>query len=379
MSNAAVMADLYLMCSVLAMTGYCHKIAMIMSNANTGENLLAAHRAARAWSQEEVARRAGISRAAVSSIEIGAVTPSVHVALSIARVFECSVEELFGSPAEPRREDAWAIEPRGPVTGYWEVPEGRGMSRYPVEAMAMNPFPPDVVLAGGRSHRKAGRVPTLTVACCDPAARYFAGEYERFSGVRVIVFPRNGREALELLERGAVHVGGIHAATSEEPEANLMRVRKMLGRGWVLLRMADWQSGIVLPPGGKKRPVSSVVRGVRRWAIREPGAAARELLEDLLGTNKPAGRVVTGHRQVADAVRAGWAQAGITVQLCAEEERLGFAPLRTEGLDFVFRQSLLEDSRIKKLVAFIQSRTHRKSMECLSGYSGCRSGQTSIL
>lgn len=350
-----------------------------MSNKNAGENLLAAHRAVRAWSQEEVARRAGISRAAVSSIETGVVTPSVHVALSLAQVFECSVEELFGSPAEPHRDDAWTIEPRGPVTGYWEVREGRRTLKYPAEAMAMNPFPPDVVLAGGRSHRRTGRIPTLTVACCDPAARYFAGEYEKFSGVRVIVFPRNGREALELLERGAVHVGGIHAATSEDPEANLMRVREMLGRGWVLLRMADWQSGIALPPGGKKRPVSAIARGVRRWAIREPGAAARELLENLLGTNKPAGRVVTGHRQVADAVQAGWADAGITVQLCAEEDRLEFTSLRTEGLDFVFRESLLEDSRIKKLIAFIQSRNHRQSVSCLPGYSGRRSGQTSVL
>lgn len=348
-----------------------------MSIKNSG-NLLAARRAVRGWSQEEVARRAGISRAAVSSIETGAVTPSVHVALSLARVFECSVEELFDA-VPPRPSDAWAMEPSGPVGGYWEVPERRGVLKYPVEAVAMNPFPPDVFFAGGRARRRTGHILTLTVACCDPAARFFAGGYERVSGVRVIVFPRNGREALELLKRGAVHVGGIHAATPEEPEANLTRVREMLGRGWVLLRVADWQSGIALRAGGKKHPVSAIARGVRRWAIRESGAAARELLEDLLGTNKPAGRVVTGHRQVADAVQAGWADAGITVQLCAAEDRLEFVPLRTEGLDFVFRESLLEDPRIKKFIAFIQGRIHRESVSCLPGYSGRRSGLTSIL
>ncbi|MBE2179799.1 MAG: helix-turn-helix domain-containing protein [Chthoniobacterales bacterium] len=351
-----------------------------MSNKIAGENHPAARRAARGWSQEEVARRAGISRAAVSSIETGAVVPSVQVALSLAQVFECSVEELFAGPAEPRRDNVWAIEPEGPVAGYWEVPEGRDTLRYPVEAVAMNPFPPDVIVSGGRGKRRAGggRIPTLTVACCDPAARFFAGEYEKFSGVRLIVLPRNGRGALELLKRGAVHVGGIHAATPGEPGANLARVREVLGRGWVLLRVADWQSGIALPSGAGRRSVAAIARGTRRWAIREPGAAARDLLEDLLGTGKPSGRVVAGHQQVADAVQAGWAEAGITVQLCALEDRLGFAPLRVEGLDFVFRENLLEDPRIRKLVALIQSRAHRQSVSCLPGYSDCRSGLMQI-
>ncbi len=351
-----------------------------MTYKNAGKNLLMTCRAARGWSQEEVARRAGISRAAVSSIETGAVAPSVHAALSLARLFECTVEEMFGGAETPRQTDAWEIEPHGPVAGYWEVPEGRETRKYPVEAVAMNPFPPDVLVAGGRGGRRmaGGRIPTLTVACCDPAARFFAGEYERFSGVRVLVFPRNGREALDLLKSGAVHVGGIHAATPEDPGANLARVREVLGRGWVLLRVADWQSGIAVSSGDRRRTVSAIARGTRRWAIREPGAAARELLESLLGTGKPAGRVVTGHQQVADAVQAGWADAGITVQLCALEDRLGFAPLRVEGLDFVFRGSLLEDSRIKKLVALVQSRAHRQSVSCLPGYSDCRSGLMQI-
>lgn len=351
-----------------------------MTSKNTGKTPLAGCRAARGWSQDDVARRAGISRAAVSSIETGAVVPSVHAALSLARVFDRSVEELFGGAEAPRQAEAWAIEPQGAVTGYWEAPEGRTTRKYPVEAVAMNPFPPDVIVAGERSWRRVGRVriPTLTVACCDPAARFFAGEYERASGVRVLVFPRNGREALELLKSGAVHVGGIHAATPEEPGANLERVREVLGRGWALLRVADWQSGIVFSSGDRKRTVSAIARGSRRWAIREPGAAARELLEDLLGTDKPAGRVVAGHRQVADAVQAGWADAGITVQLCAVEDNLGFAPLRVEGLDFVFHESLLEDPRIKKFVALVQSRAHRQAVSCLPGYSDRRSGLMQI-
>lgn len=321
-----------------------------------------------------MARQAGISRAAVSAIETGTVVPSVEAALSLARTFETTVEQLFRGESPQDSPEVWAVEPRGGEAGYWEVAEGRRVLRYPVEAVAMNPFPPDVLSVSGRRRRLTVPVPTLTVACCDPAARFFAAAYEGRSGVRVLVLPRNGSEALDMVRRGVVHVGGVHASTPEDPEANLRRVRSQLGRGWVLLRVADWQTGIAHASGAGGRSVAALTRRTKRWAIREPGAAARELLESVLGISKPAGRVVRGHQQVADAVQAGWADGGVTVQLCAVEDGLGFLPLRMEGLDFVFREEFLGDARVKKLVSFVQSRAHRHSVAALPGYDEEQAG-----
>lgn len=63
------------------------------------------------WSEEELASRAGVSRAAVSSIETGSVTPSVQVVLSVARVFGRSVEEIFGDERSSQRTAQWAWAP----------------------------------------------------------------------------------------------------------------------------------------------------------------------------------------------------------------------------------------------------------------------------
>jgi putative transcriptional regulator len=47
------------------------------------------------WTQEDLARRTGITRQTVGLIEKGDYSPSILLALKIAHVFGVSVEELF--------------------------------------------------------------------------------------------------------------------------------------------------------------------------------------------------------------------------------------------------------------------------------------------
>ena len=49
----------------------------------------------RDWSQQELADRAGLSRAGISAIESGRLAPSVTAAMALARVLCCTVEDLF--------------------------------------------------------------------------------------------------------------------------------------------------------------------------------------------------------------------------------------------------------------------------------------------
>ena len=53
----------------------------------------------RGWSQDYLAEKYGISRSAVSAIEIQRLVPSVNAALALAKAFECQVEELFSFDA----------------------------------------------------------------------------------------------------------------------------------------------------------------------------------------------------------------------------------------------------------------------------------------
>lgn len=52
-------------------------------------------RAARGWTQEELARAVGVSRQSINSIERNRYVPSLELALLFARVFACPTDEIF--------------------------------------------------------------------------------------------------------------------------------------------------------------------------------------------------------------------------------------------------------------------------------------------
>lgn len=58
-------------------------------------NRLRELREARGWSQQQLGDRLGVSRQTVISIEKGKYDPSLPLAFSIARVFDCHIEDVF--------------------------------------------------------------------------------------------------------------------------------------------------------------------------------------------------------------------------------------------------------------------------------------------
>jgi molybdate-binding protein/DNA-binding XRE family transcriptional regulator len=349
-----------------------------MNDRIISSNPVLARRLAREWSQAELAARAGISRAAVSAIEGERLSPSVATALALAAVFECSVEELFGHPATPVSTGPdWVWLPRTEACRYWEASVNSRRRLYPVEAVTLNSTPHDGVWQSGVL-REGGLVAaetTLVMACCDPAAGLLAAEYARASGFRLLVFPRGGRSALELLRQRLVHVAGLHYSTDESPERNAEAVRAQFGGDCRLLRVAKWESGIALAADDRSRSAESVARRSLRWAARESGSAARECLDGLLGRRHFAGREVNGHAAVAEAVRAGWAEAGVCVRFSADEAGLNFLPVRKESLDLCFPAAFQHDPRIQALVRLLRSRNHRRLISELPGYDVHQTGE----
>jgi len=65
---------------------------------NRLQNTLKVQRAMRNWTQAELAERAGVTRKSINAIERGHFVPSTVLALTLARLFETSVEELFQLP-----------------------------------------------------------------------------------------------------------------------------------------------------------------------------------------------------------------------------------------------------------------------------------------
>lgn len=350
----------------------------IMSNAELHSLPVAARRAARGWSQLELARRAGIPRSSISAIESERLTPSVTAALAVARALECSVEELFGGGELHRQSSGpeWAWPPRSGPGRFWEAEVGGRRWRYPVESLALNATAHDGVWREGVEPEGEAEVAeqTLVIACCDPAAGLLAAEYGRASGFRLLVLARGGTAALALLKRGLIHAAGLHRSTAEQPNLNAETVRAELGGGYRLLRAARWEAGVALPTDDRTRSFDALLRQAHRWALREQGSAARECLDEWSGSRRLSGRVVEGHTAVAQAVRAGWANAGVCVKLAAEEAGLNFLPLRTETLDFCFSDSLARDPRGQALVRLLRSRAHRRWVSELPGYDARETG-----
>ena len=194
-------------------------------------------RIARGWSQGELAARAGISRAGVSSIETDRLVPSTSTALALATALECRVEDLFQlHPAAS--ESAWAWPPHREPSRYWLASVAGRELMYPTEPTNLGVIGHDGVCQEGQFRTQLTAAPsdTLVVASCDPAIGLLANELSRRSGFRLLAFPRSSREALGLLARKLVHVAGVHLATAAHQGQNTAAAKERLPGGFSLLR-----------------------------------------------------------------------------------------------------------------------------------------------
>ena len=196
------------------------------------------------------------------------------------------------------------------------------------------------------------------------------------AGFRLLALQRPSRTALELLGQGLVHAAGVHLCRADEPGGNGMVVRGKLGAGYSLLRIARWEEGIALAPERGVRSIRAAVHSNLRWIGREDGSGARQCLDELLGSRQPAPRcLASNHRGVAEAVRSGWADAGVCLRLVSEEAGLDFFGVREEAYDLCFPTRLAGDQRIQALQEIVRSPLYRKVLGELPGYDSTETGQ----
>ncbi|MDG3006125.1 substrate-binding domain-containing protein [Paludisphaera mucosa] len=348
-----------------------------MANSLALDTNLRGSRLLRGWSQEDLARASGLSRAGVSAIETGRLVPSAAAALALAAALDCRVEDLFRLRGPDVPEAAWAWPPGREPCRYWRAEVGGRRMLYPYEPTLAGAVAHDGVFEGGRFREgdedEAGR--TLVMAGCDPAVGFLAAGLARVANVRLIALPRSSRAALDLLGRGLVHVAGVHLAGADEPGGNGSIVREALGAGYELVRAASWEEGVALAPCVRASSVRAAVDSKLRWVGREIGSGARRCLDELLEGRSPPRRIASDHRGVAEAVRHGWADAGVCLRLVVEEAGLGFLPVRNEGYDLCFPERLEGDHRIQALLRVLRSPSHRKLLGELPGYDSAETGE----
>jgi putative molybdopterin biosynthesis protein len=346
-------------------------------------------RQARGLSQYQLARMARISRQAVSAIEAGLSDPSLRVALTLARTLGLTVEELFG-PAVP--------EPSVPVRS--PAPIGREGSRVSLAPMGETfvalPLSGATVTRAGFA-AAGGRVsgpeevvplqplrPTLLVAGCDPALPLLELPLSLLDPpVEFQWWPCASEEALGLAAAGLVHVAGAHLR-GRSGDYNTSAAGELLRDGADVIGFSSWREGLVLRPehAAHVRDVAGIVSAGLRLVNREPGAEARRVLDRELTRLGVSGPTVagydtraTGHLEVAAAVEAGLADAGVASEPAALAYGLAFVPLTAERFDLIIPANMTGTREVQGLLRVLSSSWLLGQLASLPGYDVTQCGE----
>jgi putative molybdopterin biosynthesis protein len=365
------------------------------------ETVVARARIVRRLTQVELARRAGISRQALGAIESGVYQPSVTVALRLARELGETVENLFGNEnaeAASQINVGWSRDESLPQTGRRpRVALGRvGGKLVAVEQPAAQlGFTASAGMVRQAAHHRADVSTflskdeidsTLLIAGCDPAAAILTNWLARRRvPVCAVAVQCSSTRALGTLVAGQVHAAGVHLRDPKSGEYNLMQVRRMLGRRRaIVVNFASWELGLATAAGNlrKIRNAGDLARPGLKIVNREPGSGARlaldEALADLgLAADRIAGyrTELAGHLEVAAAIAAGQADAGVAIRVAAEVYGLGFIPMREERYDLVIPVQELASPIVKSMLDALSSQRFAREIGDFCLYETGRMGQ----
>ena len=353
-------------------------------------------RQARGFSQQQLAGMAGVSRQAVSAVESGLSDPSLRVALALARALGMTVEDMFGPASPTPPVVARPVAPLGGEGGRVVLaPIGDGFVALPLAGATVSRagFLPAGGLAGepdngagaGRPVRPIGPPrPTLVAAGCDPALPLLQTPLGLLDPpVAFSWWPCPSREALGLAADGLVHAAGAHLR-GRTGEYNTGPAAELLPQGGEVIGFCSWREGLALRPelAGGVSGVADVARRGLRLVNREPGAEARSVLDrELAGLGIEVGQLpgygtqATGHLQVAAAIAAGLADAGIASEPAALAYGLAFVPLAVERFDLVIPAGQAGSREVQGLLKVLSSRWLLDQLASLPGYDPARCGE----
>ena len=385
-----------------------------MTETGTAGPRLRLARQARGFSQQQLAGMAGVSRQAVSAVEAGHSDPSLRVAFALAQALGMTVEEVFG-PADlappvaaipvappdapggrvllaPVGDRLVALPLRGDAAAGMGFVAAGGQAALPaaLPATALPATAPATALpateaAGPAAGAAAGTIavrpigpprPTLVVAGCDPALPLLAPPLALLDPpVAFAWWPCGSREALRLAAAGLVHAAGVHLRDADGGY-NATAASHLPG-GAEVVGFTAWREGLVLRP--ELAPVitgvDSLVKDGRRVVNREAGAEARRLLDRELGrlgidrAELPGYDTrAAGHLQVASAVAARLADAGVASEPVARVYGLDFVPLADERFDLVLPGAHLGSREVQGLLKVLASPWLLAQLASLPGY-----------
>lgn len=376
------------------------------------QNHLKDIRVTQGLSQGELAAKSGITRQAVSAIESHLYLPTTAVALRLAAVLGCRVEDLFSLVEAqdviegkligsfPQREEKIStirvkvarVGTRMVVRPVTELGEVLSYS-VPADGYATDVHgqTSGTMVRVNLSRDRQAIEQEISVAGCDPAI-FLVGSHlrQRKDQTSVVGWTMGSMAALRALQQGEVHVAGLHLFDPTTGESNLPFLRRELkGSNYEVVTFATWEEGLLVRAGNPKsiRAVSDVADLNVTLVNREEGAGARLLLDQRL---RAAGidpthvrgyeKTVSSHFEVARAIASHQADVGIGIRSAAQHFGLDFVPLQAARYDLVVPKAYLKSHpTLANLFDTIASRSFRKEINALGGYDTKDTGKLQTL
>jgi molybdate-binding protein/DNA-binding XRE family transcriptional regulator len=345
------------------------------------------------WTQQELADRVAVRRQAIYDIESGRYLPNTAIALRLAQVFACRVEDLF---VERTPASNAAVHLVGGGAARTRLALGRVRERLvalPIDGAGSVPFGlrsadgllnPD--LTSARLLTPTGHLEqTVILMGCDPALEILAQHVTRMApGHRVHCCFASSRSAVDHLVEGVAHVAGTHLHNSGDKEANVVLARqKMSDKNGFLVGFSTIEEGLLVARGNPLgiRSVADLAQPMVRFVNREPGAALRTLLDDHLEQAGIAAAAINGYEREATSHHAGAfrivsqvADAALGFRVIAEAFGLGFVPIAAVRCDLLVPGDLQDHPGVKALLDALQSVAIRRELAAVPGYESTATG-----
>jgi len=353
-------------------------------------------RLSRGLSQGQVAELVGVKRQAIYDMESGRYLPNTAVALRLARHLGCRVEDLFSEESHEPAHPVLMAEGRGSPSSRVSVAKVRGrLVGYPLDGAHV--FGHELRAADGILERGGDRVRlfttpeyldnTILLLGCDPAFSLLAAHVSRISpAARLVCRFASSYRALEGLSTGHAHIAGTHLHSSSNDDSNVLAARKGLsGIGGLVIGFSVMEEGLMVAPGNPNRirSVADLAREGIRMVNREPGAALRILLDDILTQRGIPQTAVRGyehevrtHNEGAQMVAYHAADAALGLCSVAAAFGLGFVPMAEVRCDLVMPSDTLDHPTIQVVLDVLQSRSLREEIASLPGYDPSQTGKT---
>ena len=179
--------------------------------------------------------------------------------------------------------------------------------------------------------------------------------------------------------RGQAHLAGVHLFDPESKTYNLPYIRKMLpGHKVHLINLAYRMQGWIVPKGNPHgiASVEDLTGDKISFINRQRGAGTRLLFDYLLDEAGIEPDQIYGydreehtHLNVAAAVAAGTAGAGLGILPAARAFDLDFIPLVEERYDLLISDAFYNSDTFKLLLEIISDPAFREQVEDMGGYS----------